>query len=277
MKGSDSKKTKTEMEIIPKVTGERLEQCYCIVPSANRLALLHSFLKRNMSKKVMVFFSACNSVKFHSDLLRLVNVECSNIHGKQSQQEQTSTFFDFCEAEKGILLCSDVAARDLIIPPVDWIIQYDPPSEPKEYIDRVLGKPAGGEGAKGNALIFLIPQEIKFLQFLEDFKVKVKEFEYNEKKIATSKPLMEKLVMNNYHMNTAAKDAYRTYIIGYISHPMKVVFNVHRLDLQAVAASFCFSNPPKINLKPDNNAPSKSRKTTRNGSLARFSPYKIQR
>ena len=37
---------------------------------------------------------------------------------KQKQQRRTSTFFDFCKAEKGILLCTDVAARGLDIPAV---------------------------------------------------------------------------------------------------------------------------------------------------------------
>lgn len=60
-----------------------------------------------------------------------------DIHGKQKQAKRTSTFFEFCNAEKGILLCTDVAARGLDIPAVDWIIQYDPPDDPKEYIHRV--------------------------------------------------------------------------------------------------------------------------------------------
>lgn len=36
-----------------------------------------------------------------------------------------------------ILICTDVAARGLDIPKVDWIIQYDPPDDPKEYIHRL--------------------------------------------------------------------------------------------------------------------------------------------
>jgi superfamily II DNA/RNA helicase len=88
------------------------------VPSANRFILLYSFLKRNMSKKVMVFFSSCNSVKFHSELLRYIQVDCLDIHGKQKQLKRTTTFFNFCKAEKGILLCTDVAARGLDIPDV---------------------------------------------------------------------------------------------------------------------------------------------------------------
>ncbi|KAJ9163118.1 hypothetical protein P3X46_022822 [Hevea brasiliensis] len=257
-----------------KVTNEGLQQGYCVVPSAKRFILLYSFLKRNLSKKVMVFFSSCNSVKFHSELLRYIQVECLDIHGKQKQQKRTSTFFDFCKAEKGILLCTDVAARGLDIPDVDWIVQYDPPDEPKEYIHRV-GRTARGEGAKGNALLFLIPEELQFLRYLKAAKVPVKEYEFDDKKLANVQSHLEKLVANNYYLNKSAKDAYRSYILAYNSHSMKDIFNVHRLDLQAVAASFCFSCPPKVNLNIDSNA-SKFRKKAHKGSKNRFSennPY----
>jgi ATP-dependent RNA helicase DDX18/HAS1 len=79
----------------------------------------------------MVFFSSCNSVKFHGELLNYIDIPCLDIHGKQKQQKRTSTYFEFCNAEKGILLCTDVAARGLDIPAVDWIIQYDPPDDPR--------------------------------------------------------------------------------------------------------------------------------------------------
>ncbi|PNX83102.1 DEAD-box ATP-dependent RNA helicase 51-like protein, partial [Trifolium pratense] len=101
-----------------KVTVEGLEQGYVVVPCAKRLVVLYSFLKRFQSKKVMVFFSSCNSVKFHADLLKFIGLDCLNIHGKQKQHARTTTFFNFCKAEKGILLCTDVAARGLDIPDV---------------------------------------------------------------------------------------------------------------------------------------------------------------
>ncbi|KAK4735432.1 hypothetical protein R3W88_009693 [Solanum pinnatisectum] len=236
-----------------RVTNEGLQQGYCVVPSARRFILLYSFLKRNLSKKIMVFFSSCNSVKFHSELLRYIKIECHDIHGKQKQQKRTSTFFDFCEAKKGILLCTDVAARGLDIPAVDWIVQFDPPDEPKEYIHRV-GRTARGEGAKGNALLFLIPEELQFLKYLKAAKVPVKEYEFDHKKLANVQSLLEKLVANNYYLNQSAKEAYRSYLLSYNSHSMKEIFNVHRLDLQAVASSFCFSNPPKVHLNIDSNA-----------------------
>ena len=79
----------------------------------------------------MVFFSSCNSVKFHSELLNYIDIPVLEIHGKQKQQKRTSTFFEFCPADKGILLCTDVAARGLDIPAVDWIIQVCAGADPQ--------------------------------------------------------------------------------------------------------------------------------------------------
>ncbi|WCJ43336.1 ATP-dependent RNA helicase HAS1 [Euphorbia peplus] len=261
-----------------KVTNEGLEQGYCVVPCAKRFRLLYSFLKRNLSKKVMVFFSSCNSVKYHSELLRYIQIECFDIHGKQKQQKRTSTFFDFCKAQKGILLCTDVAARGLDIPAVDWIVQYDPPDEPKEYIHRV-GRTARGEGGKGNALLFLIPEELLFLRYLKAAKVPLKEYEFEEKKLANIESHLEKLVGNNYYLNKSAIDAYRSYILAYNSHSMKDIFNVHRLDMQAVAKSFCFSCPPKVNLNIDSNVSkfrNKRQKRSKNG-FSETNPYGRQK
>ena len=49
---------------------------------------------------------------------------------------------------------------------VDWIIQYDPPDDPKEYIHRV-GRTARGRNGKGRALLLLLPEELGFLRYLK--------------------------------------------------------------------------------------------------------------
>ena len=92
------------------------------MPSSKRFILLYSFLKRNLSKKVMVFFSTCESVKFYSALLRYINMDCLDIYGKQKQQTRNSTFAKFKEAKNGILLCTDVFERGIDIPDVVCLI-----------------------------------------------------------------------------------------------------------------------------------------------------------
>jgi superfamily II DNA/RNA helicase len=45
----------------------------------------------------MVFFSSCNSVKYHAELLNYIDIPVKDIHGKQKQQRRTTTFMDFCK------------------------------------------------------------------------------------------------------------------------------------------------------------------------------------
>ena len=104
------------------------------------------------------------------------------IHGKLKQQKRTTTFFEFCNAEKGTLCATDVAARGLDIPAVDWIIQYDPPDDPKEYIHRV-GRTARGANGSGRALLFLLPSELGFLKYLRAARANLNEYEFPQKKV----------------------------------------------------------------------------------------------
>eukprot|EP01028_Stygiella_incarcerata_P006057 TRINITY_DN2485_c0_g1_i1.p1 TRINITY_DN2485_c0_g1~~TRINITY_DN2485_c0_g1_i1.p1 ORF type:complete len:570 (+),score=196.52 TRINITY_DN2485_c0_g1_i1:125-1834(+) len=229
-------------------TCANLEQGYVICPSERRFLLLFTFLRRAVKshQKMIVFFSSCSSVKYYADLLNYIDVKVMALHGKQKQTLRTRTFFDFVEASSGILLCTDVAARGLDIPSVDWIVQYDPPDDPKEYIHRV-GRTARA-GGKGKALLFLLPEEIGFLKYLKDARIPVHEFEVSDKKIARISTELERLVSKNYHLNHAAKDAFRSYLFAYASHSLKHVFDVHRLDLNGVAKAFGFSNPPSIDM-----------------------------
>ena len=55
-------------------------QGYVVCPSEQRFILLFTFLKRNMNKKVMVFLSSCNSVKFHAELLNYIDIPVMDIY-----------------------------------------------------------------------------------------------------------------------------------------------------------------------------------------------------
>lgn len=229
-------------------TADRLEQGYVVCPADGRFLLLFTFLKRNMNKKIMVFFSSCNSVKFHGELLNYIDIPCLDIHGRQKQAKRTKTFFEFCNAKTGILLCTDVAARGLDIPAVDWIVQYDPPDDPREYIHRV-GRTARGSDGTGRALLFLLPEELTFLRYLKKAKVPLNEYEFPQNKIANVQTQLEHLVEKNYYLHRSAKDGYASYLKAYASHQLKNIFDVNALDLAKVGKSFGFTVPPNINLQ----------------------------
>jgi len=228
-------------------TADGLEQGYAVCPSEKRFLVLFTFLKRNMKKKIMVFLSSCMSVKFHYELLNYIDMPCLSIHGKQKQAKRTNTFFNFCNAQNGILLCTDVAARGLDIPDVDWIIQFDPPDDPKEYIHRV-GRTARGVNGKGHALLFLRPEELGFLRYLRDAKVPVNEFKFSWEKIANIQTQLETLISKNYFLNKSAQEAFKSYVRSYASHSLKSIFNVESLDLKTVGNSFGFESPPFVDI-----------------------------
>lgn len=60
--------------------------------------------------------------------------------------------------QKGVLICTDVAARGLDMPQIDWIVHYDPPSDATSYIHRV-GRTAR-IGNSGDSILFLAPHEV---------------------------------------------------------------------------------------------------------------------
>lgn len=215
-------------------TVEGLDQGYVIVDADKRFLLLFSFLKKMAKKKIIVFFSSCNSVKYYSELLQYIDLQVLDLHGKQKQQKRTNTFFEFCNAKQGTLICTDVAARGLDIPAVDWIVQFDPPDDPRDYIHRV-GRTARGNNTKGRSLLFLQPGEVGFLAHLKAAKVPVVEYDFPKNKIMNVQSQLEKLIGSNYYLNQSAKDGYRSYLHAYASHSLRSVFDIHKLDLVKVA------------------------------------------
>eukprot|EP00834_Sanchytrium_tribonematis_P000729 NODE_14_length_51535_cov_1.125049.p7 type:complete len:514 gc:universal NODE_14_length_51535_cov_1.125049:29534-27993(-) len=228
-------------------TVSTLEQGYVVCPADRRFLFLFTFLKKNATKKIIVFLSSCKAVKFYAELLNYIDVPVLDLHGSQKQAKRTKTFFEFMNATSGALLCTNVAARGLDIPVVDWILQYDVPSDPRDYIHRV-GRTARA-GKSGSALMLLIPSEVGFLKYLKESKVSLNEYEFPPNKLANIQDQLEQLISKNYYLNKSAKEGFRSFVQAYASHSLKDIFDVHELDLAAVAKSFGFDSPPSVNLQ----------------------------
>ncbi|KAJ4148449.1 hypothetical protein LMH87_002917 [Akanthomyces muscarius] len=230
-------------------TVDGLEQGYLLCDADKRFILLFSFLRHmhQKKKKVIVFFSSCNSVKYYAELLNYIDCPVLDLHGKQKQQKRTNTFFEFSNAAHGILICTDVAARGLDIPAVDFIVQFDPPDNTRDYIHRV-GRTARGAGNTGRSLLFLQPSEVGFLSHLKAARVPVVEFEFPSKKIVNVQSQLERLIGKNYYLQQSAKDAFKSYLHAYASHSLRSVYDVNKLDLAKVAKGFGFSTPPRVDI-----------------------------
>ena len=70
-----------------------------------------------------------------------------HIHGKQKQTMRTYTYYDYVllnemvnlqlQKDQACMLSTDVAARGLDFPNIDWVIQFDAPEDSASYIHRV--------------------------------------------------------------------------------------------------------------------------------------------
>lgn len=243
MKNYESVKLKSDNPTV-----STLEQGYIKIEADKKFLFLFTFIKKNPKRKIIIFFATCKEVEYFASLLNYVDVPVLSITGEYKQQKRSTTYMEFCAMEKGILLCTDVAQRGLDIPDIDWVIQYDPPHDPEEYLHRV-GRTARGADKLGKALIMLLPSEIGFIRMLKLYKIEITEFEFPESKLAKVQDQLEQLVNKKDHfLLKSATEAYRAYIHSYNAETNKDDFNLNKLDLLKVCKSFGLSSPPFVHL-----------------------------
>ena len=240
-----------------------LEQGFINIEADKKFLFLFTFIKKNLNRKIIIFFSTCKEVEFFSNLLNYVDVPVLSISGDYKQQKRSTTFIEFCSLEKGVLLCTDVAQRGLDIPDIDWVIQYDPPHDPEEYLHRV-GRTARGANKIGKALLMILPNEIGFIRLLQLYKIKIEEFEFPENKLAKIQEQFEKLVnKKDHYLLNLATEAYRAYLHAYNTNNDKDNFNIEKLDLIKLCKSFGLLSPPFVHLNIKFSTNSSRRKNNR--------------
>ena len=109
--------------------------------------------------QVLVFLSTCKQVKFvHTILSKLrPGTPLMALHGKIRLMKRLAIYTDFVDKHRAVMLATDVAARGLHFPDVDWVLQVDCPEGKDNYIHRV-GRTARYKAA-GHSLLFLMPSE----------------------------------------------------------------------------------------------------------------------
>lgn len=113
-----------------------------------------------------------------------------HLHGKQKQPTRLDIFQRFSSSKSALLICTDVAARGLDFPAVDWVIQLDCPDDVDTYIHRV-GRTARYQSA-GTALTILCPSEEEGMKTRWGEKaIEVKRIKIKEGKMGNLKQSMQ--------------------------------------------------------------------------------------
>ncbi|XP_070076492.1 ATP-dependent RNA helicase DDX55 isoform X6 [Equus caballus] len=146
-------------------TPSRLENYYMVCKADEKFNQLVHFLRNHKQEKHLVFFSTCACVEYYGKaleaLVKSVKIMC--IHGKM-KYKRNKIFMEFRKLPSGILVCTDVMARGIDIPEVNWVLQYDPPSNASAFVHRCGRTARIGHG--GSALVFLLPMEESYINFL---------------------------------------------------------------------------------------------------------------
>jgi len=167
------------------------------------------------------------------------------LHGKLHQERRTRVYFDFLQRPNAVLFCTDVAARGLDFPDVDWVVQADAPEDKEMYIHRV-GRTARYT-AGGRAMVCLLPsEEAGMKQMFEKAKIPVKKLSINPTKTVVVSQRASGIVASKPDLNNLAKKAYKSYLRSIYLMPNKEIFKVEELPLEEFANSLGLAATPSV-------------------------------
>lgn len=139
---------------------------------------LERFIKENDESKTLVFVRTKVRAERVQKAMKRVQIEALTLHGDKNQNERILTLEKFKKGEVNILIATDVSARGIDIPNVEYVINYDIPEQADSYVHRV-GRTGRGR-SKGKAISFVSKEENELLYAIEGYTGdKIKEIKIN--------------------------------------------------------------------------------------------------
>ncbi|KAJ5584845.1 ATP-dependent RNA helicase dbp4 [Penicillium hispanicum] len=228
-------------------TPSTLQQHYVVTPLAQKLDTLWSFIRSNLKSKTVVFLSSGKQVRFVYESLRHLQpgIPLMHLHGRQKQGGRLDITTKFSQAQHAVLFATDVAARGLDFPAVDWVIQMDCPEDAETYIHRV-GRTARYERA-GRAVLFLDPSEEKgMLKRLEQKKIPIERINIKANKQQSIKNQLQNMCFKDPELKYLGQKAFISYVKSIYVQKDKETFNIKELSLEDFAGSLGLPGAPRI-------------------------------
>ncbi|XP_072294459.1 probable ATP-dependent RNA helicase DDX10 [Eucyclogobius newberryi] len=246
-------------------TPATLEQSYVVCELHQKVDMLFSFIRSHLKKKVIVFFACCKEVQyFFRAFCRLrPGIPVLSLHGKQQQMKRVEVYNDFVRKQNAVLFATDIAARGLDFPAVNWVLQMDCPEDADTYIHRVGRTARYKEG--GEALLLLLPsEEERMVQMLQDKKVPITKIQVNPEKLQSVGQKLEAFLAQETAMKERAQRCFVSYLRSVYLMKNKHVFDVNKLQLHEYAQSLGLAVAPRVrflNKTPGQTKESKARKS----------------
>ncbi|KAF7969085.1 hypothetical protein HWV62_14240 [Athelia sp. TMB] len=224
-----------------------LSQHYLLCPLDQKLSVLWSFLKTHLTSKLLVFLSSCKQVRFvYETFCRLhPGIPLLHMHGKMKQSARLSVYDRFTKMSHAAMFATDVAARGLDFPAIDWVVQVDVPEDAETYIHRV-GRTARYE-SKGNALMFVMPSEEEGIKAALDTKgISVGKIKPRASKTQNIDNQLQNLAFQDTDIKYLGQRAFVSYLRSIYLHKDKAIFKLEELPVDRFAESLGLPGAPKI-------------------------------
>lgn len=228
-------------------TPATLEQNYIVCELQQKISVLYSFLRSHLKKKSIVFFSSCKEVQYlYRVFCRLrPGISILALHGRQQQMRRMEVYNEFVRKKAAVLFATDIAARGLDFPAVNWVLQFDCPEDANTYIHRA-GRTARYK-EDGEALLILLPSEEKgMVQQLLQKKVPVKEIKINPEKLIDVQKKLESFLAQDQDLKERAQRCFVSYIRSVYLMKDKEIFDVSKLPIPEYALSLGLAVAPRI-------------------------------
>uniref|UniRef100_F6QSL6 ATP-dependent RNA helicase n=1 Tax=Equus caballus TaxID=9796 RepID=F6QSL6_HORSE len=228
-------------------TPATLEQNYIVCELQQKISVLYSFLRSHLKKKSIVFFSSCKEVQYlYRVFCRLrPGVSILALHGRQQQMRRMEVYNEFVRKRAAVLFATDIAARGLDFPAVNWVLQFDCPEDANTYIHRA-GRTARYK-EDGEALLILLPSEEKgMVQQLLQKKVPVKEIKINPEKLIDVQKKLESFLAQDQDLKERAQRCFVSYIRSVYLMKDKEIFDVSKLPIPEYALSLGLAVAPRV-------------------------------
>ncbi|PNS18466.1 hypothetical protein CAC42_6283 [Sphaceloma murrayae] len=228
-------------------TPQTLQQNYIVTPLSQKLDTLWSFLQSTKKAKILVFLSSGKQVRFVYEAFRRMQpgIPLLHLHGRHKQTARLDIVTKFSSAKHSCLFATDVVARGLDFPAVDWVVQVDCPEDADTYIHRV-GRTARYE-RDGKAVLFLDPtEEGGFLSRLEVKKIPIERINVKQKKQRSIKDALQSMCFKDPTLKYLGQKAFISYTRSVHLQKDKETFQIENLPLEDYAASMGLPGAPKI-------------------------------
>ena len=155
---TDLVKTPARIEVAPVTsTADTVEQYALHVSLEAKNALLAQVLKKAGSERVIVFTRTKHRADACRRRLVKANITCAVIHGDRTQNQRERALRSFSAGEVDVLVATDVLARGIDIADVNYVVNFDVPEDPVDYIHRIGRTGRGGD--VGWSLTFVTEQD----------------------------------------------------------------------------------------------------------------------